>query len=177
MNLKERIDSAADPGELRKLALYKCGELLKGQDYTEQRLLRKLTESGFPEDTAREAVSAMAEAHYIDDRRYSENYVALHLRDRSRKRIEQELYERGIAEDLIEAAFRHAECGDTGKEGESGEESGSIAGMEYRQIRRLLDKRGFDPRTATWEERQKIMASLYRKGYPQDLIRRAMEPQ
>ena len=43
---------------------------------------------------------------------------------------------------------------------------------QRQQVMRLLEKRGFDPCEAGYEERQKTMAFLHRKGYPADLIRR-----
>jgi regulatory protein len=133
------------------MVLRKCGELLKSQDYSEQRLRMKLRTAGFPEDTVTMAVEAMKDAHYIDDRRYAENYVKYHLRDRSRRRIEQDLQERGIAEDIIEEVFQAitenaVEKTDT----ENGVSAADEAEIE--QICKLLRKKQFDPAAAGWEE-------------------------
>jgi regulatory protein len=46
---------------------------------------------------------------------------------------------------------------------------------EIEQIQVLLRKKQYDPETAGWEEKQKIMAFLYRKGYSQENIRCAMQ--
>ena len=46
---------------------------------------------------------------------------------------------------------------------------------QFRQIRYLLKKRGFDPDAPDFKEKQKTMAFLHRKGYDADLIRRAVE--
>jgi regulatory protein len=55
---------------------------------------------------------------------------------------------------------------------EAARERGNEA--EIRQIRRLIEKRGFDPSSATWEERSKMQAFLYRKGYGSASVRIAM---
>jgi SOS response regulatory protein OraA/RecX len=52
-----------------------------------------------------------------------------------------------------------------------GEEE-NVDDAQKEQVLRLLRKRGFDPGAASYEERQKTMAFLHRKGYPADLIRR-----
>jgi regulatory protein len=171
---RKKPEEVTDPEELRSMVLRKCGELLKSQDYSEQRLRMKLRTAGFPEDTVTMAVEAMKDAHYIDDRRYAENYVKYHLRDRSRRRIEQDLQERGIAEDIIEEAFQAVTENAVEKtDTENGVSAADEAEIE--QICKLLRKKQFDLAAAGWEERQKIMAFLYRKGYTQENIRRGME--
>jgi regulatory protein len=49
------------------------------------------------------------------------------------------------------------------------------SGAEIRQILKLMRKRRFDPQNATWEEKNKMKAFLYRKGYDQSSVRAAME--
>ena len=53
------------------------------------------------------------------------------------------------------------------------EEHGNEA--EIRQILRLMRKRGFDPASGSREERNKIQAFLYRKGYNTSSIQAAMK--
>jgi regulatory protein len=170
---RRKPEEVTDPAELRSMVLRKCGELLKSQDYTEQRLRMKLRTAGFPEETIDMAIEAMKEAHYINDTRYAENYVKYHLKDRSRRRIEQDLQERGVAEEIIQAAFQNMTAA-----GEMQIEINSVSPMdtaEIEQIQILLRKKQYDPETAGWEEKQKIMAFLYRKGYSQENIRCAMQ--
>ena len=110
-----------------------------------------------------DAVDKLHRAGYLDDRRYARSYVRSHLQDRSRLRITRDLTERGISGTDIEEAFA-----EVGREED-------IEEAQKEQVLRLLRKRGFDPDRATYEERQKTMAFLHRKGYPADLIRRAAE--
>jgi SOS response regulatory protein OraA/RecX len=148
---RRKPEEITDPEELRSMALRKCGELLKSQDYTEQRLRMKLQTAGFPEDTIDTAVEAMKEAHYIDDRRYAENYVKYHLKDRSRRRIKQDLQERGVAEEIIQESFQTIT--ETAEEEEGAGETVSPADeAEITQIKALLRKKQYDPETAGWRK-------------------------
>jgi regulatory protein len=148
---------------LRAACMQRCGTLLGSRDYSEQRLREKLCDAGFPAPLVEDAVDKLHRAGYLDDRRYARSYVRSHLQDRSRLRITRDLAERGISGTDIEEAFA-----------EVGLEE-DIEEAQKEQVLRLLRKRGFDPDRATYEERQKTMAFLHRKGYPADLIRRSAE--
>ena len=56
---------------------------------------------------------------------------------------------------------------------EENEERGNSA--EIMQVRRLMKKRGFDLNSASWEEKGKMQAYLYRKGYSASSVRAAMD--
>ena len=147
-------------GKLRSDALLKCGSLLKDMDYTEKALSGKLSGSGFPEEIVRVAVEAMKEAHYVDDRRFAENYLHSHAGSRSRLRLRMDLLNKGIPSDLADEVFADWE-----------EENGSrIFEEEVSQIHELLRKRHYDPETADWQETQKTKAFLMRKGYSSEVI-------
>ena len=147
-------------GKLKSDALMKCGSLLKDMDYTEKALSGKLSGSGFPEEIVRVAVEAMKEAHYVDDRRFAENYLHSHAGSRSRLRLRMDLLNKGIPSDLADEVFADWE-----------EENGSrIFEEEVSQIHELLRKRHYDPETADWQETQKTNAFLMRKGYSSEVI-------
>ena len=149
--------------DLRSSCMQRCGSLLGRRDYPERRLRTKLEDAGYPPVIIEECIAKLTAAHYLDDRRYVQNYVRSHLNDRSRRRIIRDLLGRGIAEDMIEEAFAAA-----GEETDPDE-------AQRRQIRCLLKKRGFDPDSADYKEKQKTMAFLHRKGFEADLIRRSVE--
>lgn len=152
-------------GKLYKDALGKCGSLLKDMDYSHSALREKLVRAGFPDTIAEKAVAAMEEAHYVDDRRYAEQYLESHAGSRSRLRLRMDLQKKGIPGELIDEVFSSWEE----------ENSGRIREEEIRQIRELLRKRRYDPETADWQETQKTKAFLMRKGYSQDVIRAALD--
>ena len=146
----------------KKECLKKCGALLARRDYTCARLHEKLIGYGFEEEIADEAIDSLKEARYLDDARFACNYIAAHREDRSRLRIRTDLEERGVPSDIISEAMRV-----------ESEEAGDEA--EIRQIRKLMEKRKFDPQSADWEEKRRMQAYLYRKGYASSSVRAAME--
>ena len=132
---------------LTKRAVERVVRLLKEKDYTEAELMRKLRLSYCPEECARQAVRWASERHYVDDRRYAENYIRWHAEGKSRRRILLDLQEKGVprevAEELLESAPPDEEA----------------------QILKELKKRHFDPETADLKERKRTAAFLMRKGY------------
>lgn len=145
---------------LRAACMQRCGTLLGSRDYSEQRLREKLSDAGYPASVVEDAVGKLHRAGYLDDRRYACSYVRSHLNDRSRLRIMRDLADRGISGTDIEEAFA-----EVGREED-------LEKAQREQVLRLLRKRGFDSDRATYEEKQKTMAFLHRKGYSTDLIRR-----
>lgn len=144
---------------LRSACMQRCGRLLGSRDYSEYRMKEKLREAGYPLPVIDEAVEKLKKAGYLDDRRFAQSYVRSHFQDRSKKRIMRDLAGKGIPETVVEEAFAAVE------------EVENLSAAQRDQVIRLLKKRGFDPSEATYEERQKTMAFLHRKGYPTDLIR------
>ncbi|MDO5132752.1 MAG: regulatory protein RecX [Eubacteriales bacterium] len=149
--------------EVRGSCMRKCGSLLECRDYSVRRMEEKLREAEYPESVIREAVEKLRKAGYLDDSRYAREFVRSHIRDKSRLRIRKDLLDRGIGEALIEQAFL-----------EIGAQE-DLDEAQREQIRRLLRRRGFDAAAATYEEKNKTMAFLYRKGFSAEIIRAAME--
>ena len=150
-----------DMEQRRKECLRKCGVLLAQRDYTCSRLREKLLSGGFEEEVVESVLEELREANYLNDERYAQNYVQAHWEDRSRLRIRMDLESRGVPSEIISEVI-----------GAEIQERGS--GAEIRQIIKLMRKRGFDPQNATWEEKNKMQAFLYRKGYGQSSVRTAM---
>lgn len=154
-------EESRDREQSRKDCLRKCGSLLSQRDYTCARLREKLLAAGFEEEIIAEAVESLIEVHYLDDRRYARSFIEAHWEDRSRMRIRADLENRGVPSEIISEVLQ-----------EESEERGMEA--EIRQIRKLMVKRGFDPASATWEERCRMQAFLHRKGYGASSVRSAM---
>lgn len=165
LGLEEGTELSEDAYEeilqsLRSACMQRCGSLLGSRDYSESRLREKLSAAGFPSTVTEDAIEKLRKAGYLDDRRFAQSYVRTHIRDRSRLRIIRDLTGKGISGADIEEAF------------EAVAEEENLEDAQREQVQRLLQKRGFDPRQATFEEKQKTMAFLHRRGYPTDLIRR-----
>ncbi len=142
---------------LRRECLRKCGMLLQSRDYSEKALREKLSQAFFPVDIAEGVLKELKKAGYVNETRMAEDYIRLHVRDRSRKRIENDLLGKGLSEETISLAFAEAEA--------------DMDALEREQIQKILEKKNFDPALAGWEETMKIKAFLCRKGYSQEAVR------
>ena len=98
---------------------------------------------------------------YIDDRKYAEDYIAYHMENKNRKRMELDLYRKGIDRKLI------------GEILDGMQEEGEVPD-EFSMAKKILEKKNYDPETATNKEKQKISAFLYRKGFDMDIIRNVL---
>ena len=135
---------------LTKRAKLRCMNLLKSRDYTKYQLASKLRQSLYPEGIIEIALNYVESYHYIDDQRYAESYIRYASQTKSRKQIEQDLLRKGVCKEIIEESF---------------EMQGENEDTENELIRRLIEKKHYDSVNATYEETQKVVAYLYRKGF------------
>ena len=149
--------------DLRRNCLRRAGSLLAARDYSRARLTEKLTADGYPGPVLEGVLGELEEAGYLDEYRMACDYIRLHLEDRSRQRILQDLRRQGLAEELVLRALSKT-AADTDPDR-----------AERDQIRRLLAARQYDPAVCDWKTEQKLMAFLYRKGYSTEKIRAVMQ--
>ncbi|MDE7200088.1 MAG: recombination regulator RecX [Lachnospiraceae bacterium] len=145
------------PGRAKRRAM----NLLQSRDYTESGLREKLRSGDYPEDCIEEALAYVKSYGYVDDRRYAEDFISYNLDRKSRTRMEQDLLRKGISKDMICAAF------------EALDEQGTRQD-EGAMIRSLLEKKKYDPKTATRQEKQRMYAFLYRRGFHCEAINGAL---
>lgn len=147
---------------LPKRAKKRCMNLLQSREYTESQLRAKLDQGLYPPEIIDQAIAYISSYHYIDDLRYAEDYITTHENTRSRGRIEQDLYRKGLTKETIEQAWQ------------TWESKGGTQD-EYAMIQTLLQKKHYTPETATYKEKQKLYAYLTRKGYSLDSIHHALK--
>ena len=135
--------------------------LLQNRDYTEAGLREKLRNGDYPESCIEEAVAYVKSYGYVDDCRYAGDFITYNLDRKSRTRMEQDLMRKGISKDTIRTVFEELE-----EQGTSQDEGA--------MIRRLLEKKKYDPHTATGQEKQRMYAFLYRRGFRAEVISRAL---
>lgn len=147
---------------LPKRAKLRAMNLLKDREYTTAQLRAKLRQGSYPEQIIEEALEYVASFHYTDDLRYAVQYIFCHEDNRSRRRIEQDLQGKGISAETIQAAWDAWE-----EQGGSQDEMG--------MMRRLLEKRRYNPDTADYAERQRQAAFLVRRGFSGENVRRILQ--
>lgn len=125
----------------------KAMALLLHNDRTEWQLRDKLARSGFSEEAVDEAVEYVRSFHYIDDERYAVRFVEIYHETRSIKRLRQDLYKRHVPDEYIEIAIENIDNDDS-----------AALNREFERIgQKLADM--------SYEEKQKVAAKLYRKGF------------
>ena len=132
---------------LRKRAMERLLFLLKGRDYTEYALRRKLRESGIPECCAAEAILWAKERHYVDDRRYAEHYISCQSGQKGKRRIRAELLMRGVDSALADELLEQSPAD------------------EKEQIIAELRRCHFDPESENPDQKRRLVARLMRRGY------------
>lgn len=130
--------------------------LLKSMDRTEADIRRKLADGGYQPDAVDVAVEYLKSYGYIDDARYSMEFIRFKTGSLSRKQITSKLSAKGVDSATIEAAFaRYSE-----DEGTDTEET------EKQLIGKLIMKRcpqGVSD--LSYEDRQKLFSYLYGRGF------------
>lgn len=146
---------------LVKRAKLRCMNLLKARPYTEAGLRQKLKQGGYLPEAADAALDYVKSCGYVDDLAYAQEFIRCYAPSRSRRRIQEDLQQKGVSREVIAQAFENAE-----ELGESVDETGLALA--------LLAKRKYDPEKADYQERQKTAAFLFRKGIPGDIIRQVL---
>mgnify|MGYP001086284260 FL=1 len=98
---------------------------------------------------------------YIDDLRYAGNFIACSHERKSRRRIENDLLQKGISAETAAEAWRRWEA------------EGNVQDEEE-QMKTLLAKKHFDVEAADRNQLQKMYAFLARKGFDGDKILRLL---
>lgn len=145
---------------LVKRARLRAMNLLKSRAYTEKKLRDKLKAGHYPSSCIEDALGYVKSYGYIDDKKYTEDYLFYHGRELNRQQVFMKLKERGIAEETIRKAYE-----DFCQSGEAPDESELIC--------KLLKKKHYDP-AGDWESRQKIMRFLFTKGFSYDKIQETL---
>ncbi|MBP5265308.1 MAG: regulatory protein RecX [Lachnospiraceae bacterium] len=131
--------------------------LLEKQDRTRKNLEDKLRESDYPQPAIDAAVAYVASYHYIDDERYARSYVHFHQEGKSKRRIQQDLMQKGVDRDTLARVLE--------EEYETSEED---------MIRDLLRKKHYDPESADAKERSKMYRFLAGRGFSSGDISRVL---
>lgn len=157
----EKAVSCEFSDEECKKAAEKAMSLLLYKDRTKKELSDRLYQAGFSEKASWEAMEYVERFGYVDDRRYTENYIMFQRGKRSKKEILYKLLEKGISRELASQVM---------------EENGPEAESEHEAILILVRKKlkGREMHEISYEEKNKIRAFLGRKGFEPDGIRRVL---
>ena len=130
--------------------------LLSRRDHSIRELTEKLHRKGYTKGTE-EAIEKLTAGGYVSDERFARLYVRelRTLKKYGKRRIEQELYRKGVDRDIISEVLEETDF----------EESELVALIERKYSRYLGDEKGI----------QKTVNSLLRMGYSYGEIRDALK--
>lgn len=163
MARKTSSDSAPSSRDARSAAPSKDARgaaltLASRRDYTARELTDKLHDRGFDADAIASALDDLRARGVVDDARVAAAHVrtASAVKGRGRVRIRRELIARGVAADVIDTAM-----------------AGMAKDDELASIRKILARKRWTP-GAPLAQRQKLFRHLLGRGFPADLISRAL---
>lgn len=130
--------------------------LLSRRDHSERELTTKLSQKGYA-DGADEAIARLRDGGYVSDERFARLYVRelQTLKRYGKRRIEQELYRKGIDREIIREVLDETEF----------EQDELVSLIERKYGRYLCDEKGV----------QKTVNGLLRMGYSYGEIRDALK--
>ncbi len=143
---------------LNKRAKIKIMDSLKRSDQPERELRNKLKKARFPESCIEVAIDYVKQYGYINDTRYAENYIRLKKMSKSRQSIESDLKRKGLDSSLIK------ECID----------SEYSIDDELEVINKQITKKCKDINLLDHNTKNKLAASLCRKGFSYEKVRKCL---
>lgn len=146
---------------LPKRALARAVNIVAVRDVTSGMLYDKLEGDGYPEEIINNVVERMINDRLIDDERFIRGYIEAKSQKKSKNDIFRELNSKGLDMNLVENIYDELKEDDLLKD-------------EKLLIKELLIKKHFDMESASYEDINKMVQYLARKGFDYDSIRSAM---
>lgn len=153
-NLSDEVIREITDLVLTKRAKKRAMNLLLKGDMTEAKLRSKLSDGKYPTSVIDEAVAYVKGYHYIDDRRYAMGFIASKSMTDSKTVIRRKLIEKGVSKEIIDSCIEEFYVDDE-----------LNRDVETELIRRLIIKKCKDISNLEYTEKQKIIASVMRKGF------------
>ena len=152
------IDGELIPKRVKARTLY----ILKSSQKTERQLFDKLEDGGYAHKYASIGVEYAKKFGYVDDVRYAQYFVENSCKGRSRRDIEQRLFQRGIDRDVIRQVL---------------DEMRPDAEDDIEAVWTALRKKSVTKDNISeldYEKKGKLFAYLMRKGFSADSIGRVL---
>lgn len=139
-----------------KRSFEKAISLIEKKMNTKKELKDKLLKRGFSEDCIKSTINKLEEYHYIDDDLYAKLFIEQNP-NLSKKMISNKLMQKGINKEIIE---KNLLCIDNE--------------TEYENCMALAKKFLKTSKIENFNDKQKFMAKLVRRGFSFDIIKKVM---
>ncbi|HHT97187.1 MAG TPA: hypothetical protein GXZ90_04750, partial [Clostridiales bacterium] len=146
-------------------AKQKALAILKYMDRTEYELRNKLSDSGYNPIIIEQTIDYINSYNYLDDTRYTRNYINFKKFNMSKRQIEYNLYKKGISKEVLQKVINEIYDNHANKLTDD---------PEIIAINKAIKKKIKVLENMTYEEEKKIISFLYRKGFNIDKIKISM---
>lgn len=143
---------------LKKRATKYAMNLLVKKDYTSKELADKLIKAGYTENSAGAALAYVSSYHYVDDLSYTRRYLETYSDRKSIKKMQMELRQKGISDELFTQARDEAQMED-----------------ESDTLRYYAQKKARSLDLSQNKDRQKLLRFLVGRGFPFSAVREMLE--
>ena len=159
------MEFESDEKELLLKGKKRALRLLERKDYSRKELIDKLVKDGYEQTMIEQIISYVDSYHYLDDSRVAGSFIRGKKEYKSKREIEMLLKQKGISDEEILMAMEEHYTNEDGMN------------QEELAITRILRKYRVEDSLPemTYEEKQKIAAKLYRKGFASDTIRKLLQ--
>lgn len=139
--------------------------LLERKDYTVKELKERLGRDGYSGEMIEQIMDYLDSFHYLSDVRVAGSYIRCRMETTSRRKLEYMLRQKGISEEDIDCAMEENYFGD----GDVSQEEVAVRNQlkKYHITEEQLQE-------LSYEEKNKLAAKLYRKGFEQEKIRKVL---
>ena len=160
------METESDKKELLLKGKKRALRLLERKDYSRKELWNRLIKDGYDESMTEEIIAYVDSYHYLDDTRVAGNYIRGKKEYKSKRELEFLLKQKGISEDDIISAME-----------ENYKNEDGIAQEELAITRHLRKYHVTEEQLEEmpYEEKQKVAAKLYRKGFDSEKIRKILQ--
>lgn len=141
----------------------RCLKLLQARDYTEAEIGRKLKEDGYPGAVIQNTIEYLKQYQYVDDIRYTRLFFDSKKNKKSKNAILMDLQRKGVSKESIMLAFSEMQ------------ECDSEYINDKNCINNLLYKKRYNDLDASYGEKEKMKAYLFRKGFEIEEINACMK--
>lgn len=139
-----------------------CFRLLSAKPYTEFEIRRKIKKrfKNIAEENLDEVLEKLKELKYVNDKQFAKDYVYFRLQvsPRGKFLLKQELYKKGISEDLIQNALEQNEIDEI-----------ALAKQLYKHKNKAL--KPYEPQ----KRKEKMMRFLQSRGFGYAVIKEVLE--
>lgn len=136
------------------MAKQKALNLIKHSDKTEQEIYYRLKEEYYPDEIIERVVGYLKSYNYLNDERYARNYIRYRKTTESKRAVELKLINKGINKQVLEKIIS-----------EEYESFDKDSDPEVQAIIKFISKKCIEPTSLSFEEKQKLINILYRKGF------------